>query len=706
MYGNFFEEGKRYLPYEGEGEYWKDLFSCLDLILLSAGRQSEDRGQPEADIGKEIKSAQMYIKSRILHTDQAGRFRFRYLIQKMVFTEWECFLFLLAFSVSYDARYEKIYLQITENMECRYPTLRLAVSLFGEIGMVPAEEVSAAIQRKGRLFEYFLEISQKDKNPVTYMISLDQRVCAFLYGGNEVGEEVSVFSEVFYFEDPLPPLWIRKSQKGHVASAMKEILQMPERQGNVIQLYGPEGIGKRFLLKSAAQDRKINLLFINVSRLLLGNMAELRILFRKIIQESIFLGAMVCFTGYEYLEGTGEAETGKRIPQGLDFLLDQIKKCQIAVWISEEKADFLRKHKLHVLYYELPLLTAGERERLWREYAAGFSLSPEVDLLACASQYVLTPRSIGEVLWDAGIQAAVRQEVITREDIRQAAERQSASGLGMLASKIRSAYTWDDLVVDREQRKQLENICHHVKYRKVVGEDWGFYRKVSYGRGLCVMFYGEPGTGKTMAAQVMANELGLELYRIDLSQIVSKYIGETEKNITDLFRRASSTNAMLFFDEADALFSKRSEVKDSHDRNANAQTAHLLQKLEDYEGITVLATNYANNIDEAFKRRIRFMVHFVFPVPEMRQKLWETILPEELPLEEELDLEFFAENFELSGSSIREVLTNAAFCAAAAGRGMRNEDIITSICLNYAKYGRTLAREDFGYLGGAMMIEK
>lgn len=707
MYGKFFEEGKRYLPYEREGEYWKDLFSCLDLILASAGRQSEDRGQPEADIRKEIKSARMYIKSRILHTDQADQFRFRYLVQEMVFTEWECFLFLLAFSVSYDARYEKIYLLMPENMECRFPTLRLAVSLFEGVGTVLAGEIAAAIQRKGRLFEYFLEISQKEKNPVTYMISLDQRVCAFLYGGNEVGEEVSVFSEVFYFEDPLPPLWIRKSQKEHVASAIGEILRMPERQGNVIQLYGPEGIGKRFLLKSAAQEGKMNLLFINVSRLLVGNMAELRILFRKIIQESIFLGAIVCFTGYEYPEGMEEAEAGKNTPQGLCFLLDEIKKkCQIAVWISEEKADFLRRHKLHVLYYELPLLTVGERELLWRAYAAGSSLSPEVDLSVCASQYVLTPRSIGEVLWDAGIRAAVRQEGITREDIRQAAERQSASRLGMLASKIRSVYTWDDLVVDREQREQLENICNHVKYQKMVGEDWGFYRKVSYGRGLCVMFYGEPGTGKTMAAQVMANELGLELYRIDLSQIVSKYIGETEKNITDLFRRARNTNALLFFDEADALFSKRSEVRDSHDRNANAQTAHLLQKLEDYEGITVLATNYINNIDEAFKRRIRFMVHFVFPVPEMRLKLWETILPEELPLEEELDLEFFAENFELSGSSIREVLTNAAFCAVAAGRGMRNEDIITSIRLNFAKYGRTLTREDFGYLGGAMMIEK
>lgn len=709
MDAKFFEEDKRYLPYGEEGEYWKDLFACLDLVILSASRHMAEQDQelPQTGIREEIQSLRIYIKSRMLHTTKASDFRICYLIREMAFTEWECFLFLLAFSVSYDAKYEKIYPHIPENMECGFPTLRLAIFLYEKIGTVPEKEFSAAIQRKGMLFEYFLEISEMDKNPVTYMISLNRRVCAFLYGGNEVGDEVSIFSEVFWFESPLPTMWIRKDQKEHIASAMSQILQMTEKRGNVIQLYGMEGIGKRFLLKSVAQDWKINLLFIDVSRLLVGNMAELRILFRKIMQESILLGAMVCFAGYEYPEGPQEAEGSETIPQGLRFLLDEIKNSyQIAIWISERRADFLMAHKLHVLYFELPLLTIRERECLWRGYAEKFSLSNEVDLSTCASQYILTPRSIQDVLWDAGIRTVDRQEGITREDIRQAAERQSVSRLGTLAVKIHSHCTWEDLVIDREQRDQLEIICHHVKYQRVVGEDWGFYQKASYGHGLCVMFYGEPGTGKTMAAQVMANELGLELYRIDLSQMVSKYIGETEKNISNLFQRARNTNALLFFDEADSLFARRSEVRDSHDRNANTQTAHLLQKLEDYEGISILATNYINNIDEAFKRRIQFIVHFAFPVPEMRRKLWKTILPGELPLDEEIDFEFFATSFELSGSSIREVLTNAAFCAAAEKRGLKNSDIITSIRLNYAKYGRTLTREDFGYLGGSMMIEK
>ena len=201
-----------------------------------------------------------------------------------------------------------------------------------------------------------------------------------------------------------------------------------------------------------------------------------------------------------------------------------------------------------------------------------------------------------------------------------------------------------------------------------------------------------------MAAQVIANELGLDLYRVDLSRMVSKYIGETEKNITDLFARAKNINALLFFDEADALFAKRSEVKDSHDRNANSETAHLLQKLEDFEGIAILATNYVNNIDDAFKRRIKFMVNFSFPDAQTRLRLWRTIIPEEVPREEELDFEYFSEKFEMSGSSIKEVLTNAAYIAAAEGSALANRHLVEAVRVNFAKYGKILTDEDFGYL--------
>ena len=245
----------------------------------------------------------------------------------------------------------------------------------------------------------------------------------------------------------------------------------------------------------------------------------------------------------------------------------------------------------------------------------------------------------------------------------------------------------------------MKMICDQVRYRSIVNEDWGFRRKTPYGRGLCALFYGSPGTGKTMAVQVMANDLGLELYRIDLSQLTSKYIGETQKNISELFDRAKNINAMLFFDEADSMFAKRSEVKDANDRYANADTAFLLQKLEEHEGITVLATNYVNNIDDAFKRRIKFMINFVFPTADVRLRLWKTILPAEAKIDEPIDFEFFAERFELSGSNIKEILTNAAFLAAAEGRGLCNSHIIEAVKLNFSKYGKILTNADFDYFG-------
>jgi SpoVK/Ycf46/Vps4 family AAA+-type ATPase len=202
-----------------------------------------------------------------------------------------------------------------------------------------------------------------------------------------------------------------------------------------------------------------------------------------------------------------------------------------------------------------------------------------------------------------------------------------------------------------------------------------------------------------MAARVLANELGLELYRVDLSRMVSKYIGETQKNISELFDRAKGVNALLFFDEADALFAKRTEVSDSNDRNANSEVAHLLQKLEEYDGISILATNLKDNIDDAFKRRIKYMVYFTFPDSGTRSLLWKRMLPVEAPVEEGLDLEFFAQSFEMSGSEIKDAMLHAAYMAAREQKPIGNAHIMEAVRLSFAKYGKVLKREDFGYLG-------
>ena len=197
--------------------------------------------------------------------------------------------------------------------------------------------------------------------------------------------------------------------------------------------------------------------------------------------------------------------------------------------------------------------------------------------------------------------------------------------------------TFDELKLPKVQYKQLSHICDLIAAKEEVMKEWGFSNKFSYGNGISILFYGSPGTGKTMAAQVMANHLGMPLYRVDLSQLISKYIGETQKNIGRIFDEASKNECILLFDEADAIFAKRSDVADAQDRYSNAETAYLLQRIEQYAGVSILATNLLQNFDDAFRRRISYMVHFPMPDRMIREQLWNTIFPKETKINSNMD---------------------------------------------------------------------
>jgi SpoVK/Ycf46/Vps4 family AAA+-type ATPase len=221
----------------------------------------------------------------------------------------------------------------------------------------------------------------------------------------------------------------------------------------------------------------------------------------------------------------------------------------------------------------------------------------------------------------------------------------------------------------------------------VYGE-WGFDRKLSLGKGLNVLFSGPPGTGKTMGAEVIARELGLDLYRIDLSQVVSKYIGETEKNLDRIFNAAENSNAILFFDEADALFGKRSEVRDSHDRYANIEISYLLQKMEEYQGVSMLATNLRQNLDEAFVRRLQAIIEFPFPNEEYRRKIWEGVFPAEAPLAEDVKFDLLAREVRLAGGNIKNMAVAAAFYAATDGDKIRMKHLVQAAHREHQKLAR------------------
>jgi ATPase family protein associated with various cellular activities (AAA)/winged helix domain-containing protein len=286
----------------------------------------------------------------------------------------------------------------------------------------------------------------------------------------------------------------------------------------------------------------------------------------------------------------------------------------------------------------------------------------------------------------------------TADALIEACRRETRAQLEPLAQRIEPKASWDDLIVPVETRRLLAAIASHVRHRAQVYDAWGFAAKSARGLGITVLFEGASGTGKTMAAEVLAHHLGLDLYRIDLSGVVSKYIGETEKNLAKLFDAAEGSGAILFFDEADALFGKRSEVRDSHDRYANIEVSYLLQRMESYRGLAILASNLKSALDPAFVRRLRFIVHFPFPDSASRAQIWRTIFPGDTPTLG-LEPERLAQ-LNISGGHIRNIALSAAFCAAERGEPVSMQHVLEGTRLEYAKLEKPLADAEMRGWGG------
>jgi AAA+ superfamily predicted ATPase len=278
-------------------------------------------------------------------------------------------------------------------------------------------------------------------------------------------------------------------------------------------------------------------------------------------------------------------------------------------------------------------------------------------------------------------------------DIDAAVRRLASGPLEQLTRRITPTRGWDDIVLSPDRKALLHTVVERYRHSSRVYDAWGFSPNPS--RGLVALFSGPSGTGKTLASEIIAGELGLDVFKLDLSSVVSKYIGETEKNLEQIFDAASAGNMVLFFDEADSLFGKRSEVKDARDRYANIEVSYLLQRLEAYDGLVVLATNFEKNVDDAFLRRIHVRVEFTMPGPDERRAIWEANLPPAAPVDE-LDLDWLSERFELSGASIRNAAIHAAFAAAATGTDITMESAVLGVAHELRKMGRLLKDKDFG----------
>lgn len=274
-------------------------------------------------------------------------------------------------------------------------------------------------------------------------------------------------------------------------------------------------------------------------------------------------------------------------------------------------------------------------------------------------------------------------------------EKLSRYKLGKLVQKIVPIYIWDDIVLPEDIKHQLKEICQQVLHQSRIYEDWRLSSKLSRKLGLLILFSGPSGTGKAMAAEVIANELNRDLYRIDLSSVINKYIGETEKNLKKVFDEAEKSNAILFFYEADALFGKRSEIKDSHDRYENIEISYLLQKMEEYKGLCILATNMRKAIDNAFLRRIRIAVEFQMPDAKQRKSIWQKSFGTQIP-HSDVDFEFLSQHLKISGGNIRNITLNAAFLANADGMSVTMKHIIIATKREYNRIGKICLKSEFG----------
>ena len=341
---------------------------------------------------------------------------------------------------------------------------------------------------------------------------------------------------------------------------------------------------------------------------------------------------------------------------------------------------------------DVPPPTFRERLELWRRALAGAAIATD-DLEIVASRYAFTGATIARAAHRAVQNARLRdpdQPEATLDDLGDSARLMFSHRLGAMAQRIPIGFSWSDLVLPRDTHDAVREVVRFARHRSFLLEDWGFAAKLPYGRGVSAIMAGPPGTGKTMVAQLLAKELGYDLYRIDLSQVVNKYIGETEKNLAKIFDEAETSHAVLFFDEADSLFAKRTDVKSSNDRYANLEVNYLLQRMETFDGVTLLATNLEQGLDDAFKRRVRFSILFELPEEAERKRLWISMFPPRVPLAPDIDWDLMAKRFEMAGGYIKKAALRAALIAAEAHRPITTADLVEAARQEYREMGRII----------------
>lgn len=617
-----------------------------------------------------------------------------YLFRCFHLTPFEKHCVFLSLAAELNSWYEKKYSYYQGDCEKKRPTLDFCIDSYIFGSSERNELISEIISRKENYYYFFLMSKEEEKGFISIPLYLEPRMLSFLFDYDEMDERLKSFCHL-YIPNPMTtmPLVIR----GELLQQMENFTHA-KRENVFFYLYGQEGSGKKLLASHYCMNKKRLLLFVDMLGLEKQGIDSDLLL--RIIRETRIRRSYLCF--YHFDDCYSEEDSEKRKLAGKYFLkeLEQyIPKNEYVVFLLGKEAWQMGTDGIAAdfseIFVELPDIS--ERLLLWEKGLTECHTPAEVTKEALAAKFSFSPGQIVETIKEVKrLEDTEASGTISPDSFYKACRKQITKQVRNLTTPIHSKYVWDDLVLPTKQKSALKAACNQVEYQHKIYEEWGFSEKVTYGRGVSMLFYGPPGTGKTMGAQVVANELHLDIYKVEIAAVMSKYIGETEKNLNAVFEEVKRSQSILFFDEADALFGKRSEVKDSHDKYANAETAYLLQKMEEYEGIVILATNLKQNFDEAFRRRIKFMIEFPFPGTKERSSMWKNVFPKKAPLGSDIDYSYLSEQFELSGASIKNIAVAAAFFAASEKNAIHMKHILTALIEEMKKSGKNLQRDDLG----------
>jgi SpoVK/Ycf46/Vps4 family AAA+-type ATPase len=632
---------------------------------------------------------------------QGMELRLETLVARFGLNMFERDALLVCLAPELDLKYQRLYAYLQDDVTRKRPSVDLVLHLLcSTIEHRLAARMHFSPEAPlvhHHLLEIADEVPEQSPPLLARFLKMDDRIVDYLMGRDTLDARLRSLVRLTQPRTTWPELSLPEEVKRRLVQLANQYQKRAGNQspeGLILFLHGSEGVGKQATAEALCHDFGTWLLVVNVRELLHGGLAfetGIRLVFREMVLQQTPL----YWDRFELLLTEDE-----RARSGRDLVIGQLQGLSGLTFLSSqlpwEPASVL--HRQTFVSVEIPIPSYIMRKSLWATQLHESS-SESLDVHTLANQFRFSPRQIQDAVATARHRALWRDPEagqVTMEDLLAACRAHSHHQLGTMAHQIRPVYAWGDIVLPPDQLAQLREICHAVRHRPLVYTVWGFERKLPRGKGVNVLFTGPSGTGKTMATEIIANDLGLELYKIDLAAVVSKYIGETEKNLDRIFHEAQTSNAILFFDEADALFGKRSEVHDSHDRYANIEISYLLQKMEEYEGVTILATNLRRNLDEAFVRRLAFTIHFPFPDEADRRRIWAGIWPTETPLADDVDVEFLAHQFKLSGGHIKNIALAAAFLAAADGGPVTMAHLIQATRREYQKMGKPLGAAELG----------